>query len=392
MFPHSGCYNHGCEAIIRSSVDMLQSIDDAISIYTTDIENDKRWGLDRLCELIPNTSASVKVSTFRQKLFALQEKFTGKSRDVYELEYRNRNFTKNSSTTVALSVGGDNYCYKGMQHVLSEQMKVLDSKKVPCVLWGCSIEEEYLNEKVKEELNKYKIISSRESFTTELLQRIITKETEIVECSDPAFTLDRQAVSWHDDIMQTNNVIGINVSDLMKHYNAYPQATLNNFYRLIEYLLKETDSYIALIPHVRQKDNDDLLPILDIAKAFNNERILVLSEEYNCMQLKDVIARCRMFIGCRTHSTIAAYSTCVPTLVVGYSIKAKGIAKDIFGDYQDHIIDVREFDTDYDLTKKVKSFMEREQEIRKHLQTVMPEYIKKAYIAKDAVEKLIKNR
>ena len=99
-----------------------------------------------------------------------------------------------------------------------------------------------------------------------------------------------------------------------------------------------------------------------------------------------------MFIGCRTHSTIAAYSTCVPTLVVGYSIKAKGIAKDIFGDYQDHIIDVREFDTDYDLTKKVKSFMEREQEIRKHLQTVMPEYIKKAYIAKDAVEKLIKNR
>ena len=35
--------------------------------------------------------------------------------------------------------------------------------------------------------------------------------------------------------------------------------------------------------------------------------------------------------GARTHAVIAAYSSGVPTLALGYSVKAKGLAEDIFG-------------------------------------------------------------
>lgn len=48
-----------------------------------------------------------------------------------------------------------------------------------------------------------------------------------------------------------------------------------------------------------------------------------------------------MFIGARTHATIAAYSSCVPTLVVGYSIKARGIAKDLFGTDEGYVLPVQ---------------------------------------------------
>ena len=42
-----------------------------------------------------------------------------------------------------------------------------------------------------------------------------------------------------------------------------------------------------------------------------------------------MISKCKFFVGARTHSVISAYSMCVPTIALGYSIKARGIAKDI---------------------------------------------------------------
>ena len=63
----------------------------------------------------------------------------------------------------------------------------------------------------------------------------------------------------------------------------------------------------------------------------------------NCMEIKGIISKCRFFIGARTHSTIAAYSTCVPTLAVGYSIKARGIARDIFGTEDNYVVPVQKF-------------------------------------------------
>ena len=39
----------------------------------------------------------------------------------------------------------------------------------------------------------------------------------------------------------------------------------------------------------------------------------------------------RAFAGARTHATIAAISSCVPTLSLAYSRKARGLNQDVFG-------------------------------------------------------------
>ena len=82
------------------------------------------------------------------------------------------------------------------------------------------------------------------------------------------------------------------------------------------------------------------------------------------------------FIGARTHATIAAYSSGVPTLVVGYSIKAKGIAKDIFGTYENYVVPVQNLKLENDLLDNFKWIIKNEKSIKNHLNQVIYSYNK----------------
>ena len=96
------------------------------------------------------------------------------------------------------------------------------------------------------------------------------------------------------------------------------------------------------------------------------------------MELKGYIAACRFFVGARTHATIAAYSTGVPTLVVGYSVKARGIAKDLFETEEHYVLPVQSLKRSDDLKKEFLWLMENETQIREQLESVMPDYKKRA--------------
>ena len=123
------------------------------------------------------------------------------------------------------------------------------------------------------------------------------------------------------------------------------------------------------------------------AKLAGAGRVIVI-EDANAETLKGVISRCRFFIGARTHATIAAYSTCVPTLVVGYSVKAKGIAKDLFGTYENYVMPVQSLANGDELNGAFDWLMAQEDAIRSHLQTIMSDYIRRAYAAADEVKKI----
>lgn len=383
MFEHAGSGNHGCEAIVRSTCNMLG--EQSYFLQTLTPEEDVRYGIDQLVKLINLKQRNISRNSIKGLKMRIQSRLNSQyGYDDLESLYRNKDLL--CGEKIALSIGGDNYCYKGIIASMHDKLITFELKHIPTVLWGCSVDRQHLSSMTIEDLKKYTLITARESLTQEILNEVGIVDS-VVACVDPAFTLQRKIVCWHDS--ELKNAIGINVSDFMKYYNAYPDATYRNFSRLLDYLLTSTDAYIVMIPHVRQKGNNDLEPIRKLAHNFNNERILVVEEDYNCMQLKDIIARCRMFIGCRTHSTIAAYSTGVPTLVVGYSTKAKGICKDIFGNCDDLLVDVRTFESDDDLTKKYIAFSERENEFRMHLRSFMPGYIRKAYKAKDALMRLM---
>ena len=96
-----------------------------------------------------------------------------------------------------------------------------------------------------------------------------------------------------------------------------------------------------------------------------------------------------MFIGARTHATIAAYSTCVPTLVVGYSVKARGIAKDLFGSAENYVLPVQTLENKDDLINAFEWLRAEEEHIRTHLQQIMPEYKKSAAYGGELIKQLI---
>lgn len=388
LFEHAGAGNHGCEAIVRSTVNMLG--DNEYYLQTNNLEEDIKFGLNDITHSIVLKNKTVSSKSLKGLLMRIQSRLNPTiGYDARESVIRNHELLIKDS--VALSIGGDNYCYAGIIHSMRDKLNAFKLKNIPTILWGCSVDRDYLDKATVEDLKNYTLVTVRESLSAEVLQEIGIKENVIL-CADPAFTLPRETVYFNNHILDSNNVIGINVSDFMKYYNAYPNATYNNFYNLMCNILKTTDNYIAMIPHVRQRGNDDLEPIKKLARELNNERVLVVDQSYNCMQLKDVIARCRLFIGCRTHSTIAAYSSRVPTLVVGYSIKARGICNDIFGREDGLLVDVRNFKGDNDLTYMYNRFVEQEKEIKKLLEHTMPEYCQKAYKASDALASVIKMR
>lgn len=143
-------------------------------------------------------------------------------------------------------------------------------------------------------------------------------------------------------------------------------------------IFKSTDCAVALIPHVVWKQNDDREILKLLYDKFKDTGRILFLNDHNCMELKGFIARCRMFIGARTHATIAAYSNSVPTLVLGYSVKSRGIARDIFGTEEHYVIPVRNISDANALANGFIWLLENEKSVRDHLQRVIPQHITRA--------------
>jgi len=111
----------------------------------------------------------------------------------------------------------------------------------------------------------------------------------------------------------------------------------------------------------------------------------LLQEMYSAAQLKGFIARCRAFIGARTHATIAAYSSLVPTLVLGYSVKSVNIALDLFGTTDGFVVPIDRLNDENGLANAFVSMFEREEIHRMHLANHVPEYIERAKLSAETL-------
>lgn len=205
---------------------------------------------------------------------------------------------------------------------------------------------------------------------------------------DPAFQLERVDLELPDGFIE-GNTVGINLSPMVMNCENGDNITFKNYEKLIEHIIATSDMQIALIPHVVWAENDDRVPLKMLYEKYKNTGRVVMIEDHNCMELKGYIARCRFMIAARTHASIAAYSTCVPTLVVGYSVKAKGIAKDIFGTYENYVLPVQSLSQEEDLTNAFDWIYQREDQIRTHLQSMMPEYRDRALLIGEELKKIM---
>lgn len=389
LYMHAGSGNHGCEAIVNSLCHMLN---EKPLVLTNSAEEDRKYSLvpasgEALCELAQEQHFSRHKAA--HVLYYLWRKITKDAESFIRYRYQ-AVFRHPLEGKVAVSIGGDNYCYDMMIKDLMLANRAFHDKGARTILLGCSIEPELLTAKTAESLiedmNRYDLIVARESITYEALKKVVPEE-KLRLIPDPAFTLRSKKLPLPEGFAE-GNTVGVNVSPMIQDNEAEAGITMSNYKALIEHIIRTTDMQIALIPHVIWARNDDRRPIGELYEAFKDTGRVVRVEDASCEELKGFIGRCRMFIGARTHATIAAYSSLVPTLTVGYSVKAKGIAKDLFGTYENYVLPVQQLQEKEDLIGAFEWLRDYEQDIRKDLSNVMPAYKERALSIGREIESL----
>ncbi|MCD7033150.1 polysaccharide pyruvyl transferase family protein [Metabacillus sp. GX 13764] len=380
MFAHDGSQNRGCEAIVRSSAKIIKEKSNKAEIFLSSGRPETDKIITHLDKINDGSAKDIKrysydwfVSTMRYKLF---------KDESYALSKIHKNIIQQiNEADICLSIGGDNYCY-GEQPGWYEIDRRIKRKNKKLVLWACSIGEQDLSEQKLEDLKMFDLILARESIT---YQTLLDKGLSNVKlCADPAFTMEKEELplpkGW-----KKGKTLGLNFSPLVLSKNKESETAV---YQLIEHILSTTDLTIALTPHViKEKDNDFKLLYEYYQKFKQSDRVLILPDNLTAPQYKGYISRMKFFVGARTHATIAAYSSHVPTLVLGYSVKSKGIAKDLFGE-EKYVLGINELSDSDKLRAEFNHLLENEEDIKKSLEKSIPQIKKMSYKAVDYLNEI----
>lgn len=383
FFPsHLDSGNRGCEAITKGSCEILGG-EFGYEATTQNMELDSRMHYPesiKFTKLMDRSFAARAIKKLTRKFLPT----TTADRIMFHLRYANT-FSKYRKSDVILSTGGDMFCY-GENLDTIRLIDFLYEKSMRTVLWGCSIGEENLTDRKIEVLNKFSAITVRESLSESVLKEKVGLKN-VFRFPDPAFVLNPEKCELPE--VMKKMVVGINLSNFVGANVGFDTIVGRNLVELFNTIIDQTNLNIVLFPHVFWQGQDDRIVCRAFYEKFKETgRVSILNtEELNYCQIRYAISQCRFFIGARTHAMISAYSTCVPAIALGYSIKARGIAKDL-GLPQELVVDYRTLTETNGFSNSFLFATEHEDEIRKHMETVMPEYVENAYGMKKVVEEI----
>lgn len=360
LYAHGGSGNHGCEAIALSTIYALGLQHDYI-LVSEHSEEDYYYGLNKNVHII--SSHEELPTGVRLLLYKIRKRFTTNDRLYYKFIYRS--LTENTGPVdLAIAIGGDNYCYTGFLERFSVMNTMFLKQEIPIALWGCSIDPERIDVKMLADLRRYKFITARESITYQSLRDCGLPSVYLVP--DTAFSLPTHTLALPDRFID-GNTVGINISPLIVSHERIGGIIMRSFDVLIDYLLNNTSMNIALIPHVVWDGNDDRIVLSAIFDKYSETGRISMVDDCSASELKGYISRCRFMIAARTHASIAGYSSLVPTLVLGYSVKSRGIAQDLFGSYKNYVLPVEEIYDDQSLLLSFIWMLQKEPEIKSRL-------------------------
>ncbi len=379
---HTGSFNHGCEAIIKGTAELLAGEGVRPVLATKAKAQDEAFGVAEFSDVVEYESLNGKPV----KLF-IGRVINKLTHPPIGTEYfHGRKVWKRLKGNAALNVGGDTYCYDVPRTSMALNWYT-ENNHIPNILWACSIEKSALSDAIIKDLNRYTLIMPRETLTFDYLIAAGIPKEKLVLCADPAFVLSPQEVTLDSSFFK-KGVVGINLSPLVVSEGATGDIVLQNYDRMIDYIIEKTEYHICFIPHVydAEKGSQDLETLRALNEKYKaTGRTLLIDADYNCRQLKYIISKCELMVAARTHASIAAYSSAVPTLVMGYSVKSLGIAKDLFGTTEGYVLPAQGLTRETELLDAFKYLDKNKAKIKKHLTDMMPAYRQKA---KDAAKVL----
>lgn len=393
---YAGTSNKGAEALLCGVATILQNKlgDDAFELSMSSIQ--------------PEIDKSKKLFLYKHFYQRATENYTGLRRKIVRKIIKWSRMLKSEEVTFYLEhfellnairkqdlfieMGADNYDVEygeGYKFLYKLHQWIRNHTQVKMLLYDCSLNPNSVTPEFIQEIERFDKVTIRESESMENLSRLYQgNKVELIP--DPAFVMKPDSTPL-PSIMVNSDCVGINLSDLIMRdvYGVSSNLIYDNYFSVIDYILSETRMGVILLPHVMK--GQDLSTLRKIKEHYlNNSRVeLVENEKLSAPQLKYIISHFRFLLTARTHASIAAYSTGVPTLVLGYSVKSRGIAKDLFGQYDDYVINVSSLQNKDDLLKGFKWLMNNEVNIKEQLQSYMPAYKEDAMKVGDLVRKLL---
>lgn len=344
--------NRGCEAIARGTMAVFQAVADqpvelaSGVIVHTEAAADLVSGHTAKTGEPPIVPLQLKQnSSFLSRVAA---KIT-KQRPAYRFPGL-ADHLKNA--TSALEVGGDNYSLDyGRPYPFIDMDAEVQRSGIPLAIWGASIgpfsSDPEFEAEILGHFRSLKHVFVRESVSYAYLTE--AGLSNVTQMADPAiFMKPEEPTEPGFDVDRFDGAFGLNLSPFQARqvagtktaYWETSAAELDGMAvfgaELLSRLLAETDRPVLLVPHVMAADawNNDWMLLTDILKRLEPaeaERVALLPKDYNAPQLKWALSKCSVFAGSRTHATLGAISSGVPTLAFGYSRKATGLMRDLYG-------------------------------------------------------------
>lgn len=388
--------NRGCEALVRSTTGLLSKVfnDLEILVPTYDKSKDQpQWPDSEKIGVKFVDAQDIPASLIWWNRFATRIKwFKALTYPRYTLP---ENIAKDILGSDALIMtGGDVISLEyGLASLFywSLQVDFANKHNIPTILWAASVgpfsSDPIIEKKMIVHLKKYSAITVRETESFKYLQSLGISNVKLV--ADPAFTLLPEPFDVDElTFGNSDNILGFNLSPLVRGYRPTEESRRQfdeESVNFIRHVIENTDLSVLLIPHVDPLDGDSensdssYMKTLLAQLGDQSGRVKIAPRTLNACQLKYLISQCRFFIGARTHATVAALSTYVPTISIAYSVKAKGINKDIFG-HTDYVLETPKV-AKQTLLSALELLLSKEAKIKDELQARIPKLREDAHLS-----------
>ena len=215
----------------------------------------------------------------------------------------------------------------------------------------------------KEDCLSAKLLMSRDRASTDLLVNEFGCKT-VLDSIDVAFFLPYRKMK--KDASSTH--IGINVSEtLCSPHNGHKFKSSENYLPILKEAIVQllSDGYtVHLIPHVADLENtpqNEYFIQYRLWEEIQHPNLIPPPLFLSSMDAKSYISSLDLFIGSRMHACIAAFSSNVPVLLLGYSRKFSGLFQETL-DYP-YCLDVTSGFSSGLVVNKTKEMIDRLAEI-----------------------------